>query len=472
MRTLALQDYETIALILKGIWVFFVFAFGACVGSLTNVLVYRMPRGLNVVTPPSRCPACGTRLTWRENIPILGWILLRGRCRFCKSKISIGYPLVELFVALLFTTFFVLWYIIPEGTLTLSWQGSRPWDALRPDWALNDPRITWPTFLVVLVLVGSLVAMTLIDARTFTIPLSLPWFATLVGLIIHPLHAWWVERTVRGGALPRAAAGFEWSIPTPGVVTDALTHASRTDGGWWWIGASIGAVAGLGVSMAMIGAGLIGRSFADYAEWEKAELQRQGLAPDAGDCPLPPDLPASPAADDSESPASLWIQYPHARREMVRELAFLAPPVVLGWVGGSLAVRFWENDPSPLWLRVLAGVLMGYLIGGGVVWAVRIFGSLAFGKEAMGLGDVHLMAAVGACVGWIDSVLAFFGAAFVGLAWFVVTLVGGGKLQRALPYGPYLAAATVLVLLLKPEIEWLLTALLRVPPGQPPINIP
>lgn len=150
---------------------------------------------------------------------------------------------------------------------------------------------------------------------------------------------------------------------------------------------------------------------------------------------------------------------------MVRELAFLAPPVVLGWVGGSLAVRFWENDPSPLWLRVLAGVLMGYLIGGGVVWAVRIFGSLAFGKEAMGLGDVHLMAAVGACVGWIDSVLAFFGAAFVGLAWFVITLVGGGKLQRALPYGPYLAAATVLVLLLKPEIEWLLTALLRVPRG-------
>ena len=92
--------------------------------------------------------------------------------------------------------------------------------------------------------------------------------------------------------------------------------------------------------------------------------------------------------------------------------------------------------------------------------------------KAMGLGDVHLMAAVGACVGWIDSVLAFFGAAFVGLAWFVITLVGGGKLQRALPYGPYLAAATVLVLLLKPEIEWLLTALLRVPPGQPPINIP
>jgi leader peptidase (prepilin peptidase)/N-methyltransferase len=112
------------------------------------------------------------------------------------------------------------------------------------------------------------------------------------------------------------------------------------------------------------------------------------------------------------------------------------------------------------------------VVGGGVVWAVRIFGSLAFGKEAMGLGDVHLMAAVGACVGWIDSVLAFFGAAFVGLAWFVITLVGGGKLQRALPYGPYLAAATVLVLLLKPEIEWLLTALLRVPPGQPPINIP
>ena len=70
------------------------------------------------------------------------------------------------------------------------------------------------------------------------------------------------------------------------------------------------------------------------------------------------------------------------------------------WYGHMQYSTFLGMWTSPsiahLWLVVLSGVLLGYLIGGGIVWAVRILGSLAFGKEAMGLGDVHLMAAVGA----------------------------------------------------------------------------
>jgi leader peptidase (prepilin peptidase)/N-methyltransferase len=127
---------------------------------------------------------------------------------------------------------------------------------------------------------------------------------------------------------------------------------------------------------------------------------------------------------------------------------------------------------APLWLRVLAGVLLGYLIGGGVVWAVRIFGSLAFGKEAMGLGDVHLMAAVGACLGWIDATLAFFLAAFVGVAWAILARIVagvGGRFVRTLPYGPFLAVATMLVLLTKPLLEILLTELTNAPER---INLP
>lgn len=118
---------------------------------------------------------------------------------------------------------------------------------------------------------------------------------------------------------------------------------------------------------------------------------------------------------------------------------------------------------------MLAGVLLGYLVGGGVVWAVRVLGSLAFGKEAMGLGDVHLMAAVGACLGWIDSVLAFFGAAFVGLTWWVLGLVLGGAAKRAMPYGPYLAVSTLLVLALRPLIERGLGLLL---PALSPVHLP
>jgi leader peptidase (prepilin peptidase)/N-methyltransferase len=71
----------------------------------------------------------------------------------------------------------------------------------------------------------------------------------------------------------------------------------------------------------------------------------------------------------------------------------------------------------------------------------------------MGLGDVHLMAAVGACIGWINSTVAFFAAAFVGLFWVLLATLFGGGLRRTMPYGPYLAVATVLVLLFKPVVE-------------------
>lgn len=63
----------------------FAFCFGACVGSFLNVVVYRLPAGVSIITPPSRCPRCGWRLTWRENFPILGWLWLRGKCRKCRA---------------------------------------------------------------------------------------------------------------------------------------------------------------------------------------------------------------------------------------------------------------------------------------------------------------------------------------------------------------------------------------------------
>ena len=91
----------------------------------------------------------------------------------------------------------------------------------------------------------------------------------------------------------------------------------------------------------------------------------------------------------------MWIAYPHARREMFKELVFLTPVFGIGWLGATLFQRLWGGDVPPLWLLVLCGTLMGVLIGGGAVWLIRIGGSLAFGKEAMGLGDVHLMAARG-----------------------------------------------------------------------------
>lgn len=76
------------------------FVFGACWGSFTNVVIARVPEGLSVVTPRSRCPRCGTQIGAADNIPVLSWLVLRGRCRACKARISPRYPFIELLVGL------------------------------------------------------------------------------------------------------------------------------------------------------------------------------------------------------------------------------------------------------------------------------------------------------------------------------------------------------------------------------------
>lgn len=79
---------------------FYAFAVGASIGSFLNVCVARWPLDLSVVHPRSRCPRCAMPIGWRDNIPIVSWLLLRGRCRGCQLPISFQYPLVELLVAL------------------------------------------------------------------------------------------------------------------------------------------------------------------------------------------------------------------------------------------------------------------------------------------------------------------------------------------------------------------------------------
>ena len=77
-------------------------AFGLCIGSFLNVVIHRLPRGTSVVTPPSRCPGCNYQLQWSDNVPVLSWVFLRGRCRKCRAPISIRYPIVEILTMLMF----------------------------------------------------------------------------------------------------------------------------------------------------------------------------------------------------------------------------------------------------------------------------------------------------------------------------------------------------------------------------------
>jgi leader peptidase (prepilin peptidase) / N-methyltransferase len=119
--------------------VVFVGVFGAMLGSFLNVCVYRLPRGESVVLPGSHCPGCGKPIAWYDNVPVLSFLALAGRCRHCGTRISIQYPLIELAVGLI-------------------WAGSAAWFGFSFD-ALRAALLSTLAF-----------GIALTDARHFTIP--------------------------------------------------------------------------------------------------------------------------------------------------------------------------------------------------------------------------------------------------------------------------------------------------------------
>ena len=143
----------------------------------------------------------------------------------------------------------------------------------------------------------------------------------------------------------------------------------------------------------------------------------------------------------------------HPRLVVLKECFFVAFPLLGMLAGYFLASKVWiEPWSTALWYDTLGGVVLGYLVGGGVIWAIRILGTMLFGKEAMGMGDIHLLAGIGAVIGWWESVfLCIFIAPFLGLAVILMTADMSGITRRQssqVPYGPYLAVAAALIVLL------------------------
>jgi leader peptidase (prepilin peptidase)/N-methyltransferase len=92
-------------------------AFGAVIGSFLNVCIYRIPKGRSIVWPGSACGSCGHMLAWYENIPIVSYLVLRGRCRACRAAISLRYPFVELLTAVMFAG---AWWFYGPSVLLIS----------------------------------------------------------------------------------------------------------------------------------------------------------------------------------------------------------------------------------------------------------------------------------------------------------------------------------------------------------------
>ncbi|AFZ48214.1 type 4 prepilin peptidase 1 [Cyanobacterium stanieri PCC 7202] len=128
-----------------------VFVLGACIGSFLNVVIYRLPAKISLIHPPSRCPHCLHPLGVTENVPVLGWLWLGGKCRWCKTPISFRYPLIEAFTGLLFVLVFLQF------------------------------GISWQT-LGYFIFVSWLIVLALIDFDTLTLPNVLTQTGLVVGL--------------------------------------------------------------------------------------------------------------------------------------------------------------------------------------------------------------------------------------------------------------------------------------------------
>lgn len=160
-------------------WAALFFYLGALLGSFGNVVIYRLPKGESVVRPRSRCAACSKQIAFYDNIPILSWFILRGRCRNCGAKYSFRYPLVELITASLFCGLFLAYGF---------------------QWVLIE----------YLILAFGLVVISFIDLDHFIIPDEFSLSGIVIGLVgslINPERDFW---TALAGVL--MGGGFLWAV--------------------------------------------------------------------------------------------------------------------------------------------------------------------------------------------------------------------------------------------------------------------
>jgi prepilin signal peptidase PulO-like enzyme (type II secretory pathway) len=497
------------------LWLVFTGVMGCCVGSFLNVVVYRMPEGHSLVHPGSHCPRCDTPLAWYDNLPVLGWLLLRARCRYCRSPISVQYPLVEAHTGLIFAALYYAFYMAP----------------MRQDIPHGEAGLflTWPVLAVHLALLAALIAATLIDARYFIIPLAIPNTVAIAALTVYPALA----------ALQPASVKY---LPHTGVAGT---------------GAALGAVVGVALANLLLWLGVLPRSMdeqsAEAAQAEQASTPDQPPATEAppsvpadqhpggaasqpsaasgteADKPVPREtVPIEPHDADVVTPPSRlpvllvggaaaamlgatlyhlasplagalaayviaaytliyepikgvdegeevlpWLPFPNIRAEALKELLFMLLPaagLAAGWflasrlgqeraitwsTGRSFSVAAQHASKFPAFVHVFGGAFLGYLTGAGLVWATRVLGTLAYNKEAMGLGDVHLLGGIGAVIGPLDVTCVFFMAPFLGLLYAAATF-GVARMARIrfqpIPYGPHICMATLILLFARDPI--------------------
>ena len=375
----------------------FIFTFGCCIGSFLNVVIYRLPRGKSLVSPGSACPKCGKYIRFYDNIPLVSWLSLHAKCRHCRSPISPRYFVVELLTGSIFLGLYLIYFH----------------SNVRP---IMDMPGGWLVYALHVVLLAAFIAGSGIDLEFWIIPLSICWLVTAVGLIGSAVGGYVLKPdAIRQGDL----------LPMASPATGAL---------------ALGAAIGLGIALVLLRTGMLKRSYEQAETDNTQDRERQTIEP----------VPDDP-------------HFNH-RLESFREVAFLVPIILCstaayGIMGRSGGVSWWSRLVEQPVVGGFLGSLFGYFVGCAVVWATRILGTLGFGKEAMGLGDAHLMGAAGAVIGPVMVVVAFFVAPFFGLAWAVFQMLS--KKIHQIPYGPFLSLGVLCVMILH---DWILTRFAQILP--------
>ncbi len=380
-----------VPLVFRLLWLF---ALGAAVGSFLNVCIYRLPLGISL-GGRSRCMSCGKPIAWRFNIPVLSWFLLGGRCGMCGQPFSFRYPLVESLTGFAFAGLY--WWEVEQRALfppeVLALPGVRV--SLEQLYLLYGLHITLCCFLIV---------AAMIDFDYWVIPDIITVPGTLFALVYLTLfpaallpHWQWTPFT----PLPGLDAGT-WEIGQLGLTSELLRDlpAWLQGGTLWSLLIALGCF--FGWAAALFPWDLIWRPWSRKGwRWALRVAQRG------------------------------WVRKVFLH-QFLQTLVCGVLVVGVWWFGG----RHFSS---------LLTALVGLGIAGGVVWSIRIVAGLAMQQEALGFGDVTLMAMLGACLGWQAGILLFFMGVFYGLIMGVLSVVL--KRNQLFPYGPSLClgAATVTI---------------------------
>jgi leader peptidase (prepilin peptidase)/N-methyltransferase len=371
--------------------------FGTCVGSFLNVLVWRLPRNLDVVRSPSRCPHCGTMLAWHENLPVIGWLRLRGRCRHCGTPIPVRYLLMELAVGAM--TAGVVGLCLDPHHFGLPRNMVGPW--IGAPWAAVAGLPAWLTGLLaaasLLVLLWYLLVASLIDLKHQIIPdelsKGLQVIAPLLGVLTCNVAATWDP------------AGWM-------VRSNEIGHPTFTPG-------TLAALVG-GASAAS--ALLLWRS----EGWLDA-VYRRNTAPNEGW-----------RAEDTRGLiiGIRWFQAVAAGWTLV----------CLGLIAATATAATGErmHTIGALAAVQMAQAVLGMLAGWWVLYGVGLVGTLAFRRNAMGFGDVKMLAPLGAFLGPVGVLYTMGWASILGAGVGVALLLM--RRTNLIPFGPWLALGAIVTL--------------------------